>query len=428
MIEGLKGILDCIAVLLWGVGVCQEELTKSKRKWGVSGCFLVGIVLLFVMLKNDDKSYIVSVALVAMIYLFCIQEEWKRKIVIFLFSVFYIDIIYFPIKSLLKMIELLCHKAYGDTELICDILAIFCILIISYKIKNNQNLVRWIKKVPTKYYFVGFICAFAASGITTYLHIQLKDSNRATQIVIIMTAIIVNTFLYVIGIGMAVVDSLRKRYKEESSLKDEYLRLSRLHYESLNNNMREIRGLKHDMKAHLNSVAYFIEKQEWEKLGKYVEEARGEMNKNVKTFIDINHDLVNAILEENLADKNDILFEYEGALPDNIKIENFDLCTIFSNIISNGIEACERLNDVKKEIVLKIKRFQNNICIYMENPVENDIGTEGLGEWTIKKDKINHGYGIHNIITAVEKYNGEVTFQCENCKFSVEIIFCDILK
>ena len=45
---------------------------------------------------------------------------------------------------------------------------------------------------------------------------------------------------------------------------------------------------------------------------------------------------------------------------------------------------------------------------------------------TSKEDKKNHGFGIYNLKNAVEKYQGEVSFDCEDQKFIAEIVLWNV--
>lgn len=428
MLKSIVYLLNGVTILLWVVGICQVEIKKEKVRWLIWGISFSGILIISLFCKNEIEKLFISIVLIIIGYWSIIQESWDKKIVILLFSVFYEMIIAFPIKVLTAIIEIFWKSQHIYVEIIQGILEICCIVAVSYALRKKKSWIKWIKNLPSKYYLFGFICAFSASGITSYIEMQIKNTNSEIRLVVMLLTAMVNVFFYVAGIGIAIIDLLKEHYREENILKDEYLHLSKQHYESLLENIKEVRSLKHDIKAHLNAVAHFVEKREWDNLNRYIETAKGVVDKNMKRYVNVNHDLVNAILTEGIAGKEDIKVIYEGAIPNNILIEDFDLCTIFSNLISNGVEACQQVVNLEKEIILQIKRFQKNLCIYMENSVEEIIDVHELGKNTRKKDKKNHGYGIFNIIKTVEKYEGEVNFQCKNNRFSVEIIFFNIIK
>lgn len=428
MVEGIVYLLNGIATLIWAVGICQVEIRREKIRWFMSGISFIGILIISRSLESETKKLFLNIILILIGYWVIAAEDWNRKIVIFLFSLFYETVVTFLVKAIIKILELICKNSLIYKEVFQGILEIFVIIIISCLLRKKKNWVKWIKNISVKYYFFGFLCAFSASGITVYIEMQITKANHEMQLIIMLLTAIVNVFFYGMGIGIVIIDLLREHYKEENILKDEYLYLSKQHYSSILENMIEVRSLKHDMKTHLNVMAHLVERKQWNDLQRYIESAKDVVDKSMGRFVNVNHDLVNAILTERLADEEDIKFQYDGTIPNNIQIEDFDLCTIFSNLIANSIEACYKIKDLKKEIVLQIKRFQKNLYIYIENPVQESIDINELEKKTSKKDKKNHGYGVFNIVKTVKKYEGEITFQCKNNRFSVEVIFFDVIK
>ena len=141
----------------------------------------------------------------------------------------------------------------------------------------------------------------------------------------------------------------------------------------------------------------------------------------------MNHGFINAILEDSLSKEPEIAFSCDGKIPADIQIDDFNLCTIFSNLIRNAVEACNRLpEDAKKWIHLDLYMLQDNLYIRMENPVMSEINVQKLEGSTSKEDKKNHGFGIYNLKNAVEKYQGEVSFDCEDQKFIAEIVLWNV--
>lgn len=429
MMEKIEYLLNFFGVLLLATGVCQEKITKDKRKWTAEGLLLTGMLFVQGLGKNDIEIFLINSILAAIAYLILIEGRLVRKIVIYLFSNYYLQIFDEPINILVKIFENHYQKIGIFSNLLQSLLIIVCVWIVSHKIRKRERWVRWIEEeVPVKYYIVGFLCAFLSTGFTAYIELEIENKNRRLQIMLLIFATIISIFFYAMGILLAIINTYREHYKKENILKDEYLRLSKKHYESLSNNIREVRSLRHDMRAHFNAMAYLIEKEEWEKLSGYVEDARAAVDRSAGKFINVNHDLVNAILTDALAGREGIEFHYEGGIPGSAAVDDFDLCTIFSNLISNSLEACSRLKERGKEIRLEIKSLQSSLYIRMENPVEQSVDTGKLGGWTTKSDRKNHGYGVQNIRAAVEKYHGALMFQCEEGKFCAEIILCDVLE
>ena len=104
-----------------------------------------------------------------------------------------------------------------------------------------------------------------ATGASTYVEMDLENKSYNERIMISILMMVTVELLYIMCIGAAVIATFCKNYKEESLLKDEYLRLSKQHYETLLKNTQEIRSLRHDMQSHVNALSYFSKKK---RLGK----------------------------------------------------------------------------------------------------------------------------------------------------------------
>lgn len=423
--EQLNDLLGYVSVFLWAFGICQLKVTRDKKRWVLSGIFGIGAVLIIFLYFKNELLYWIKWLLFFLLFMFLIEEKWKRKVVLLLFSIGYIDVISTPIRTVMVIIEFIRKKELNS--ILGTILEFLCILGLTCYIKKHDKIVEWLKKLPTSYYFVGFLCSFMATGASTYVEMDLENKSYNERIMISILMMVTVELLYIMCIGAAVIATFCKNYKEESLLKDEYLRLSKQHYETLLKNTQEIRSLRHDMQSHVNALSYFSKEKDWEKLQAYIEEVNENAQKVRPYTVNVNHGFINAILEDSLSKEPEIAFSCDGKIPADIQIDDFDLCTIFSNLIRNAVEACNRLpEDAKKWIHLDLYMLQDNLYIRMENPVMSEINVQKLEGSTSKEDKKNHGFGIYNLKNAVEKYQGEVSFDCEDQKFIAEIVLWNV--
>ena len=96
-----------------------------------------------------------------------------------------------------------------------------------------------------------------------------------------------------------------------------------------------------------------------------------------------------------------------------------DLCTVFSNLLSNAIASANRVNpDKNPEIVVCFKGGKH----YFSITVSNSMAEEEQNKKKKKKDR-NHGHGIHNIRETVEKYKGSFEQNIEGDVFISSVYF-----
>jgi len=133
---------------------------------------------------------------------------------------------------------------------------------------------------------------------------------------------------------------------------------------------------------------------------------------------------VNALISQKVhASQAQIIISTWGLFPERFWIEDMDICVLFSNLISNSVEACERLTYKKKEISLLIDEDEDGVSFTMKNPTECEMGENASAWKTTKEDKVNHGYGLRNIKHIVKKYHGDMKIACEDGLVLVKIRF-----
>ena len=308
--EQLDYLLGYAGVFLWAFGICQVKATRDKKRWLLSGILCAEVVLIAYLRPEDELLYWIRLLLIFLTFVLFIEERWKRKVVLFLFSVGFIDVVATPIRTLLVITEFIRKKELNSV--FGTALEFLCILGLTCYIKKRDKIIEWLKNLPTRYYLIGFLCSFMATGLTSYVEMEMEGRNYNERIMISILMMVTVELLYIICIGAAVIATFCKNYKEESLLKDEYLRLSKQHYETLLKNTQEIRSLRHDMQSHVNALSYFSKEKDWEKLQAYIEEVNENAQKVKPYTVNVNHGFINAILEDSLSKEPEIAFSCDG--------------------------------------------------------------------------------------------------------------------
>ena len=108
-------------------------------------------------------------------------------------------------------------------------------------------------------------------------------------------------------------------------------------------------------------------------------------------------------------------------IPKERRINEFDLCVLFGNILDNALEACERMQSGQCRFI-NIQAKNVKKCFLLE--VKNSMGrTEKyIDGYTIKEDSQKHGIGLLNVSDVVNKYNGVVNTEAEKGIFVISIL------
>ena len=175
----------------------------------------------------------------------------------------------------------------------------------------------------------------------------------------------------------------------------------------------DMRGLRHDMRSHLESIAAVIGRtagNDREELDGYI----GKMEATVSR-LDFVYTTGNPITDviihqkKQEAEKQQITFEVDFTYPDKQQIDVYDIGIVLNNALENAIEASSKI-DGKKNISLHSYMKGNLFFIEVENDFCGELvinGETGLPV-TGKEDRQNHGLGIENIQRCAKKYMGDI--------------------
>ncbi len=235
--------------------------------------------------------------------------------------------------------------------------------------------------------------------------------------------VIVVALFFVGGIyWLSHINNRAMRYRTENMMYKQFMEQQTTHIKDILDADEKIRAFRHDIKAHIAALENGIEEGNLDFLRKYVDRMKDETKKGAtERYSGIPP--VDAIVSEwhRKAIEKGIQWEWEGMIGSNNKLEEFDLCVLISNLLSNAVEAAEKISDENKRFVsIKVGSILERTVIRVSNScLPNDDSNKGLR--TTKKDVKNHGFGSRNIQNIVEKVNGEIERKISEGVFEVEI-------
>ena len=104
--------------------------------------------------------------------------------------------------------------------------------------------------------------------------------------------------------------------------------------------------------------------------------------------------------------RSQITMDYKINIPEELAIEPFDLNVIFGNLLDNAIEAVEQLEPEQRQIKLQLEFDNSALYLLIANPCRTDLTFDEAHVETTKPDRANHGLGLKNVRSAVERYPG----------------------
>ncbi len=184
-----------------------------------------------------------------------------------------------------------------------------------------------------------------------------------------------------------------------------------------------MRSLKHDMKNHLMVTLSYLNDGDVEAARSYISQIVSKLNA-IHSYIETGNSLLNHILNEKLSKARnegiDVKAEVENLSFE--KMESMDFSALLSNMLDNAIEACqkEKKSDglFDAELIVKIYQNKGYDMIVVKNKISNSILSSNPKLTTTKKESDEHGKGIPQIKSIVEKYSGLSDFYEEEGFFT----------
>lgn len=193
------------------------------------------------------------------------------------------------------------------------------------------------------------------------------------------------------------------------------------YYNALINRDMEVSKLYHDMKNHIAFLKYRADEEDLTGVQTYLETLSDAFVAEKINFT--NQSTINAILNmkrEQAREKQAALDIMVPKIFPLVKITDMDLVIVLANCLDNAIEAVEKLEQAEqRKIRVVMLNDEGGISILVENPVVGKVDINELR--TTKADKENHGLGLKNIKSIVQKYEGNFQIEIEKQIFRVKI-------
>lgn len=186
----------------------------------------------------------------------------------------------------------------------------------------------------------------------------------------------------------------------------------------------KVKGLRHDMKHHMNELKILAAKGENEAIEEYISKMQ-EFITNPNEIVSSGNLEIDSVMNYMLRRAKDELrtVNVNVRLPKSV-VHFFDINVILSNLLENSIEAARQTEEKRLDVNVELQ--QGFLRIQIENSYNGktvfnkEKGYRRL--LTTKKGKGLHGIGLENVRKMVEKYDGIMEISPEGNRFCVTLI------
>lgn len=191
------------------------------------------------------------------------------------------------------------------------------------------------------------------------------------------------------------------------------------HYQNLDIMDKELRKFRHDIQNHFLCLQHLIANDKQTELQQYFRDLMDTYSENENLYFSGNL-IVDSILNYNLTHlcKDNVIPVVYGTLPQIDAVSSMDLCTVFSNMLSNAIKGANADTENTPCLIIHFQHGDKYFSITIRNSMAETV--ENKHRSSHKEDR-NHGHGIHKIKEVTKKYQGIFEQSEKDGLFTMEI-------
>lgn len=422
ILYGLTDILHLLKILVF----CDAIFMFRKREENRSNYIMAFTIMLVlsVWFYFINASFITSLVYIMAICLsIClIYDEGKYQLVIFgiwiIFLVSMLDLFFTELVSVI--FDLVNYNNSAVEELLASMVSLLFIITVGTLYRNKYRI--GIKSIGIVKLFIFTVLAAADAFVIMSLGTILVNdySGRHKLLFFVLFFItIIGIFIQLASVILLIIS--RDTYKEKEQITQKYLNEQIKHYKYLEQREKDTKKFRHDIKNHMQVLSVLAKDDKYSEFDEYMKEINIRID-DFANHITMNNGIVDAILNRYYSEalKKNIDITISGIFPNECHVSPYDLCTIFSNVLSNAIEAAEKSDE--KKIIIKCRYTENSIVIVVKNTFKDEGQFHQSKMMTTKKNIEYHGFGIENIKEAVEHNNGMLDFDIDDTIFSITLM------
>ena len=406
----------------------QKRVSKKFHLLLVLAGFIMGAVSLSIyILENHYFETITYIFVVIMLLYALYREKFKTVFSVAIWIIFALSMIYVMASVLFDMIVgIVGNDLEVMRKLFASIVSTILVYFIGKKYQKDSTEGMTSIGLSNLFWFtLLMIIDTVVVSVIGFLNVSIRLEKFKIVFQVAVIFVIIGIF-----IQLAAVISLfmqRNVYKEKKKLTEKYLNEQRNYYEYLEEREKETKKFRHDLRSHMELISNLAKNREYEEIDKYLKKMHIKID-SFGNLITVQNGIVDAIINQYYAkaQQSGITMEVKGRFPEECAIDAYDLCTIFSNVLSNALEAAVETEE--KTILLECRYNDKNIIIVVKNSYNSEHLSRAT-QWKTRKENTDyHGYGLENMRECVERYNGVFDIEADDHIFTLTILFNNIGK
>ena len=413
IIKSIRAIAEFLIILLSYRQIFNANIIKNKFKLVVVGMPMGVCYFLNSYLELNMFFTIIGTLYAVLIPLVLLEGNKKKWLCLYPTLMLMTTMMSMAISyAMATILNISVSDVYYSTGWSCLVDAIYLfILFIDYWYTKKKPARREVNiKISIAVYLImtvgELIFTLILATMQYFVELHTVESNIVNFIGFMISFICV-----VYGLAFLFLSVYMQKNSEMQNDKDMlnlYVTEQQKHIRLMVEKTQDMKKFRHDVRQHMWVISYHIEHGELDLAKEYINQIYENMDstrmEHYTRVVPI--DVVLSDKKE-IMDQKKIVFNWSGSvnkIPDNIK--EYDICTVFIDILDRAINACEALPEDEREIKLLVE-INNGKLYIMEK----------------HKCKIRNIKHEDRKIKAIsEKYDGYVIHTVDDDSYMVEVV------
>ena len=401
-------------------GVLGYEFSESALRKVCGGLFLAGFAGAMAVLPGAEYILYFTFALLVFGEYFLIFKAKFGLVVFSLMSRLSLTKLIDGVVAILRGSDSLSFTASPYYDCLINIIFIALILLAKYVFGNASFKIKETLETNNKLLWMGIFAAIIPAVSFHFGTITNGNMNKVFIINVTKDGLI-GLCVVVLVILLAIAIHRKSCLTEQLALNERCIREQTEQYRILNEKQKELKAFRHDIKGHILAMRRMAAQGSSKELTAYLEKWAGLQE---ETFYISSNNIIGDAIFNFYYDKGcreGIEVKVMGKFLQDMDVAETDLCIVLTNTVSNAYEAALKCG--KGSIVtIELSQFCGKAMIVITNPVKEEPKIQGGIMATTKADKELHGLGISNTMKALEKYDGQITWEKKGDKIVTKIV------
>lgn len=252
------------------------------------------------------------------------------------------------------------------------------------------------------------LCALVAVVLLTFQKYEYAAVNTLAmnQGLVVLPFVLLTSIVLLFAVLIMADHERLERASQLAGLREIY-------YQGLQQQERQVRQLRHDLRNHLTVVQGLLQRGDTQGAAGYLEQMAGSQAlQGVRRFCE--NEAANVVITAKVEamEQAEIMADFAVSLPKDLPVADMDLAALLGNALDNAMEGVKDAE--KKKITLRCKANKGMLMLRIENPIGAAVNPDLA---TTKTDKSAHGFGIPGMREIAERYQGTLDAYVKEGRF-----------